>query len=116
MNNAKIWLVVKPTVGLPLVLGAVATTSLFVHYNLLKTTTWLPTYYQGKPKKAASLDVPFAGNATVVFNGAATVTGDGAQQATVVLPDGRTARVVFEATGDAPRQTADATAAAKSVQ
>lgn len=116
MNNAKIWLVVKPTVGIPLFLGAVASTSLFVHYNLLKTTTWLPTYYQGKPKKAASLDVPFAGNATVVFNGAAAVTGDASQQATVVLPDGRTARVIFDAPSDAPRQTADAAGLATSVQ
>lgn len=95
MNNAKIWLVVKPTVGIPLFLGAVAGTSLFVHYNLLKTTAWLPAYYQGKPKKAAALDVPAqpgVGQAAVV------VFKDGAasSEATVVLPDGRTAKAVFD--------------------
>ncbi len=113
MNNAKIWLVVKPTVGIPLFLGAVASTSLFVHYNLLKTTTWLPTYYQGKPKKAASLDVPtgaVAGNAVLVFKDAA---GAASQEATVVLPDGRTAKVVFD---EGLRQTADAGALTKGVQ
>jgi light-harvesting protein B-800-850 alpha chain len=31
MNNAKMWLVVKPTVGIPLFLGAVAVGSLAVH-------------------------------------------------------------------------------------
>nr|WP_293867399.1 light-harvesting protein [uncultured Alsobacter sp.] len=95
MNNAKIWLVVKPTVGLPLFLGAVAATSLFVHYNLLKTTTWLPAYYQGKPKKAAALDVPAqpgVGQAAVVM----FKDGDASQEAVVLLPDGRTAKAVFD--------------------
>lgn len=95
MNNAKIWLVVKPTVGIPLFLGAVAGTSLFVHWNLLHSTTWLPAYYQGKPKKAASLDVPVqpavGQAAVVVFKGDAT-----SQEAVVVLPDGRTAKAVFD--------------------
>jgi light-harvesting protein B-800-850 alpha chain len=95
MNNAKIWLVVKPTVGIPLFLGAVAGTSLFVHYNLLKNTTWLPTYYQGKPKKAAALDVPATGTqATVVFRNDESAAG-GSQEGLVVLPDGRTGKVVF---------------------
>ncbi|MHB2165570.1 light-harvesting protein [Alsobacter sp. R-9] len=115
MNNAKIWLVVKPTVGIPLFLGAVASTSLFVHYNLLKNTTWLPAYYQGKPKKAAALDVPtgsFANaNAVVVFKGA-----EDSSQAVVVLPDGRTARVVFDESGEARKRTADASAVTKSTQ
>jgi light-harvesting protein B-800-850 alpha chain len=95
MNNAKIWLVVKPTVGIPLFLGAVGATSLFVHYNLLKTTTWLPAYYQAKAKKTATLDVPAqpgVGQAAVVV-----FKGEGAsQEAVVVLPDGRTAKATFD--------------------
>ena len=35
MIYGKIWCVVKPTVGIPLFLGSVALTSLFVHYHLL---------------------------------------------------------------------------------
>ncbi len=49
MNQGKIWRVVRPTVGVPLFLGAVAVTSLFVHYQILTRTDWLPTYLQGKP-------------------------------------------------------------------
>lgn len=94
MNNAKIWLVVKPTVGIPLFLGAVAGTSLFVHYNLLKTSNWLPAYYQAGKQKKASLDVP----ATAGVGQAAVVVfkGDTSQEATVVLPDGRTAKATFD--------------------
>lgn len=50
MNQGKIWRVVNPTVGVPLFLGAVALTSLFVHYQLLNRTAWLPAYYQGGAK------------------------------------------------------------------
>ena len=52
MIYGKLWLVVKPTVGIPLFLGSVALTSLFVHYHLLQATGWLKTYYMGKTKTA----------------------------------------------------------------
>lgn len=52
MIYGKIWCVVKPTVGIPLFLGSVALTSLFVHYHLLQATGWLKTYYMGKQKTA----------------------------------------------------------------
>ncbi len=47
MIYGKIWLVVKPSVGVPLLLGAVAVSSFAVHYALLTHTTWLPKYYEG---------------------------------------------------------------------
>ena len=56
MNQGKIWRVVKPTVGVPLFLTAVAVSSFAVHYMLLTHTTWLPKYYEGgagKVKAAA---------------------------------------------------------------
>lgn len=53
MNQGKVWRVVKPTVGIPLFLGSVALTSLFVHYQLLTHTSWLPAYYQGGQKAKA---------------------------------------------------------------
>jgi len=53
MNQAKIWLVVKPTVGLPLFLGSVALISLLVHYALLTHTTWVPGFFEGHAKTAA---------------------------------------------------------------
>jgi light-harvesting protein B-800-850 alpha chain len=50
MNQAKIWLVVKPTVGLPLFLGAVCAIALLVHFEILSHTTWFPAYWQGHAK------------------------------------------------------------------
>jgi light-harvesting protein B-800-850 alpha chain len=58
MNQGKIWRVVKPTVGVPLFLTAVAVSSFTVHYMLLTHTAWLPAYYQGgaKAKVTAAVD------------------------------------------------------------
>jgi light-harvesting protein B-800-850 alpha chain len=52
MNQTRIWLVVKPTVGLPLFLGSVALTALLVHFAILSHTTWFAGYWQGKAKTA----------------------------------------------------------------
>jgi light-harvesting protein B-800-850 alpha chain len=50
-------LVVKPSVGIPLFLGAVAVSSFAVHYALLTHTTWLPKYYEGNTSaKTASVE------------------------------------------------------------
>ena len=106
MNQARIWLVVKPTVGLPLFLGAVASTSLLVHYAILTHTSWYPAFWQGGKSraaqaapdsgqsKAASL-APLSATAKVLFDKDATMPG----KATLVFPDGRTASVVFEGSG-----------------
>jgi light-harvesting protein B-800-850 alpha chain len=56
MIYGKIWLVVKPTVGVPLFLGSVAVGSFLVHYMLLTNTTWLKKYYEGKPAATAMID------------------------------------------------------------
>lgn len=58
MIYGKLWLVVKPTVGIPLFLGGVAIGSFLVHYMLLTNTTWLKKYYEGKPAVAAMADTP----------------------------------------------------------
>lgn len=47
MNQAKIWLVVKPNHGLPLLWGAVAGISLLIHVMVLSHTTWMSNYWQG---------------------------------------------------------------------
>jgi light-harvesting protein B-800-850 alpha chain len=47
MNQARIWLVVKPGVGIPLLLFSVAATSLIIHAAVLTHTTWYPAFYQG---------------------------------------------------------------------
>ncbi|MBB4197652.1 light-harvesting protein [Rhodoblastus sphagnicola] len=55
-NQAKIWTVVPPSVGLPLFLGSVAITALLVHVAVLTHTTWYPAYFQGGNKKAAAVE------------------------------------------------------------
>jgi light-harvesting protein B-800-850 alpha chain len=40
MNNAKMWLVVKPSVGLPLFLGGVAIGSFAVHVAVVSMAGW----------------------------------------------------------------------------
>ena len=54
MNQAKIWLVVKPTVGLPLFLGTVTLIALLVHASILTHTTWFSGYWEGHSKHAAA--------------------------------------------------------------
>ena len=54
MIYGKLWLVVKPTVGIPLFLGAVAIASFAVHVALLINTPWLQEYYKGKPAAATA--------------------------------------------------------------
>ena len=53
MIYGRMWCVVKPSVGLPLIIGAVAVSSFAVHYALLTHTTWLPKYYEGGKGTAA---------------------------------------------------------------
>jgi light-harvesting protein B-800-850 alpha chain len=56
MNQGRIWTVVKPSVGLPLFLGAVAVTALLVHLAILSNTSWFSAYWNGgaKAKPAAA--------------------------------------------------------------
>jgi light-harvesting protein B-800-850 alpha chain len=92
MNNSKIWLVVKPSVGVPLFLSAVAIGSFAVHVAVLTNTTWLGNFLRGSALTAprASLDVtPNSATAAVTFD-------RGSREATVRLPDGRSARVTFD--------------------
>ena len=60
MNQGKIWLVVKPTVGLPLFLGGVAVTALLVHFAILTNTTWFGAYWNGGAKAKPVVMAPAA--------------------------------------------------------
>ena len=66
MNQAGIWLVVKPTVGLPLLLGTVLTISLLIHYAVLSHTTWMGSYWQGSAKAKVAAMAPAAPAAAAV--------------------------------------------------
>lgn len=54
MNQGRIWCVVKPTVGLPLFLGGVATISLLVHASVMTNTNWMARYWQGGERQRAA--------------------------------------------------------------
>jgi light-harvesting protein B-800-850 alpha chain len=53
MNQAKIWLVVNPNHGLPLLWGSVTLISLLIHFMVLSHTSWYPGFWQGKAKPGA---------------------------------------------------------------
>jgi light-harvesting protein B-800-850 alpha chain len=58
MIYGKIWCVVKPTVGVPLFLSAVAISSFAVHLALLSTAPWLKKYYFGSGPATAAVEAP----------------------------------------------------------
>ncbi|MCW2315210.1 light-harvesting protein B-800-850 alpha chain [Rhodoblastus acidophilus] len=61
MNQGKIWTVVNPSVGLPLLLGSVTVIAILVHVAILSNTTWFPAYWQGGLKKAAAIETSIVG-------------------------------------------------------
>jgi light-harvesting protein B-800-850 alpha chain len=62
MIYGKMWTVVRPTVGIPLFLGAVAVGSFSVHLALLNNTTWVKAFLEGgqSTKSAAASTAPAA--------------------------------------------------------
>lgn len=66
MNQARIWLVVKPTVGLPLFLGTVLIISLLVHYAVLSNTTWMAAFWEGGAKPTAAVIAPASDESSLV--------------------------------------------------
>ena len=53
MNQGRIWCVVNPSVGLPLLLGSVAITSLIVHASVMTHVTWMGDYWSGSRRVRA---------------------------------------------------------------
>lgn len=53
MIYGKIWTVVKPSVGIPVFLGAVAVSSFSVHLAVASNTTWVKGFLNGGAGKAA---------------------------------------------------------------
>src|SRR3990167_7708201 len=94
MNQGKIWLVVKPTVGLPLFLGGVTVIALAVHAAVLTTTAWYPAYYSGKAAVAPAMPAKAAANTTTMTAPLAAAP-TGTEAATVLIakaPTGKPSR------------------------
>jgi light-harvesting protein B-800-850 alpha chain len=60
MNQGRIWTVVSPSVGLPLLLGSVTVIAILVHAALISNTTWFPKYWNGGATAAAPAPAPAA--------------------------------------------------------
>jgi len=98
MNNAKMWLVVSPSVGVPVFLGAVAVGSFAVHVAVLSNTSWVSDFLSGQElgtgdQSAALQTAPEAKTAKVsyVFDKAG-----GEKEITVIFEDGTTAQAVLK--------------------
>lgn len=105
MNNAKMWLVVKPTVGVPLFLGGVAVTSLAVHVAVIASGvgSWYGPFVTGSAGAEGSAALateqsvmPASGAAAAELPMYVEANADGTQSMRVILPDGRTATLVVD--------------------
>lgn len=103
MNNAKIWLVVKPTVGVPLFLSAVAVGSFAVHLAVVTNSDWVDDFLSGDELGEDEASLILEGDTnlqTASYAGSA----DGSGKILVEMPDGTLAY----ATVDAPAVLASA--------
>ena len=99
MNNAKMWLVVPPAVGVPVFLGAVAVGSFAVHVAVLSNTAWVSDFLSGEPLGTGDMEASAmmqdadenVAKASYVYPDA-----DGGKQVLVVMPDGTTAKAVLQ--------------------
>lgn len=91
MNNAKMWLVVPPAVGVPVFLGAVAVGSFAVHVAVLSNTSWVSDFLSGQElgagdameAAATALENENVGHASYVVP-----ASEGGQEVLIRMPDG----------------------------
>lgn len=103
MNQARIWCVVSPNVGLPLLLGSVAVTSLIVHASVMTHTTWMGNFWQGAAKAKSAEATPTGTGQVAAATPAPGVT---VSVSPVAGADGKFLVTVSPAATDAPTQTA----------
>lgn len=98
MNNAKMWLVVSPSVGVPVFLGAVAVGSFAVHLAVVSNTSWVADFLSGQ--ELGTGDKMAAAEAlmpdTDVAKAAYLVDEVENGEVTVVLPDGTVAKAILQ--------------------
>lgn len=90
MNNAKMWLVVKPSVGVPLFLSAVAIGSFAVHVAVLSNTSWVSDFLSGQELGAGDAQEAAlrAGDVEAATASYVAPQEGAAQEVTLILPDG----------------------------
>jgi len=97
MNNAKMWLVVPPAIGVPLFLGAVAVGSFAVHVAVLSNTSWVSDFLSGAPLGSGDMAAAALPDADAAVKPASyAVMPDGSFEMTIILPDGTHAQAVVQ--------------------
>ncbi|MEO0912548.1 MAG: light-harvesting protein [Pseudomonadota bacterium] len=96
MNNSKIWLVVHPTIGVPIFLSAVAVGSFAVHVAVLSNTTWVADFLSGKELGAGSAALEQTDKVLPASASNLQIQAGAEEGMIVTLPDGRTARLVID--------------------
>ena len=97
MNNAKMWLVVKPTVGVPLFLSAVAVGSFAVHVAVLSNTSWVADFLSGQElgsgDQAAATMLKSTDTAKASYVMPST---DGSREVTIIMSDGTPVKAILQ--------------------
>ncbi len=92
MNNAKMWLVVNPSVGVPVFLGAVAVGSFAVHVAVLSNTSWVSDFLSGVPLGSGDEQAALIADPEVDLETAKASyvlpSNDGSMEVTIVSADG----------------------------
>ena len=98
MNNAKMWLVVPPAVGVPIFLGAVAVGSFSVHVAVLSNTSWVSDFLSGQELGTGDAQAALQLEQAEIANASYVVPMEnGAQEVTVILPDGTVTSAILHA-------------------
>ncbi len=99
MNNAKMWLVVPPAVGVPVFLGAVAVGSFAVHVAVVSNTSWVADFLSGQElgtgdaMAAAAMALPDLDTAQAAY---VMDAPNSAQVVTVILQDGTVTQAILQ--------------------
>lgn len=98
MNNAKMWLVVKPTVGVPLFLSAVAVGSFAVHVAVLSNTSWVSDFLSGVPMGTGDQTavLQLTDEPPVAQAGYVLPLEGGDMEVTIMLPDGTVTQGILQ--------------------
>ena len=98
MNNAKMWLVVKPTVGVPLFLSAVAIGSFAVHVAVLSNTTWVSDYLSGNELGSGAESAALVPDTDTNIAKASYVVPatDGSREVTIIMSDGTPVKAILQ--------------------
>lgn len=98
MNNAKMWLVVNPSVGVPVFLGAVAVGSFAVHLAVLSKTNWYEDYLIGAPLGDDQVSAVIAdpeGELEAAKASFVLPSSDGSMEVTIVNADGTQVKAIL---------------------